>query len=187
MRQRPRAGNKNRESTRGANTLLWDRHSSRVVSRGSMHLWAKDSLRRLQWTKPYLAGRVESAAGAAPLRSQYLFRSSAQQPVNSFLVEPSRNVGFFTAFHPLFALLFGYVFLRSEFPWLNVWENNYEQLQTRGMEFQQHATSWHNQGTYQLARDLGRTRLRMLGWSLDCYQTVHCVFASCSARFPRQG
>jgi hypothetical protein len=27
------------------------------------------------------------------------------------------------------------VFLRSEFPWLNVWENNDEQLQTRGMEF----------------------------------------------------
>jgi hypothetical protein len=55
--------------------------------------------------------------------------------VNSFLVEPSRHRAFFTAFHPRFALLVGYVFRRLEFPWLNVWENNDEQLQTRGMEF----------------------------------------------------
>jgi hypothetical protein len=55
--------------------------------------------------------------------------------VNSFLVDPSRHRGFFTAFHPHFALLFGYVFRRFEFPWLNVWENNDEQLKTRGMEF----------------------------------------------------
>jgi hypothetical protein len=55
--------------------------------------------------------------------------------VNSFLVEPSREWGFFTAFHPRFAMLFGYVFPRREFPWLNVWENNDERSQARGMEF----------------------------------------------------
>jgi hypothetical protein len=55
--------------------------------------------------------------------------------VNSFLVEPSRKWGFFAAFHPRFALLFGYAFPRADFPWLNVWENNDGRLQTRGMEF----------------------------------------------------
>ncbi len=55
--------------------------------------------------------------------------------VNSFLVNPSRDWGFFTAFHARFGLLFGYLFPRAEFPWLNVWDNNDEQLQARGMEF----------------------------------------------------
>jgi len=55
--------------------------------------------------------------------------------VNSFLVEPSRDLGFFTAFHPRFALLFGYVFPRRAFPWVNIWENHEEGSQTRGMEF----------------------------------------------------
>jgi len=55
--------------------------------------------------------------------------------VNSFLVDSKRDWGYFTAFNPQCPLLFGYVFRRAEFPWLNVWENNEEQLQTRGMEF----------------------------------------------------
>jgi hypothetical protein len=63
--------------------------------------------------------------------------------VNSFLVEQSREWGFFTAFHPRFAMVFGYAFPRCEFPWLNVWENNDERWQARGMEFSntpQHGT-----------------------------------------------
>ena len=55
--------------------------------------------------------------------------------VNSFLVDTSRELGFFTAFQRRFDLLFGYAFPRADFPWLNVWENNEEQLQARGMEF----------------------------------------------------
>jgi hypothetical protein len=58
-----------------------------------------------------------------------------QNLVNSFLVEPSLESGFFTAYHPRLALLFGYVFPRCEFPWLNVWENNDQRSQARGMEF----------------------------------------------------
>lgn len=58
-----------------------------------------------------------------------------QNLVNSFLVDPKREWGYFTAFNPRFELLFGYLFRRREFPWLNVWENNGDNLQTRGMEF----------------------------------------------------
>lgn len=55
--------------------------------------------------------------------------------VNNFLVDPSREYGFFAAFHPRMHLLFGYVFARAEFPWLNVWEANSPEKLTRGMEF----------------------------------------------------
>jgi hypothetical protein len=55
--------------------------------------------------------------------------------VNNYLMDPSRDVGCFAAFNPKFSLVFGYVFRRAEFPWLNVWESYTPQLFTRGMEF----------------------------------------------------
>lgn len=55
--------------------------------------------------------------------------------VNNYLMDPSRDVGYFAAFNPKFSLVFGYVFRRAEFPWLNVWESYTRQLFTRGMEF----------------------------------------------------
>lgn len=55
--------------------------------------------------------------------------------VNHFLVDTSREYGYFTAFHPQQGLLFGYIFPRADFPWLNVWEANSPEMLTRGMEF----------------------------------------------------
>jgi len=55
--------------------------------------------------------------------------------VNSFLIDPSKQLGYFVAWHPKLCLLFGYVFLRQEFPWMNVWEDHTDSRQTRGMEF----------------------------------------------------
>jgi hypothetical protein len=55
--------------------------------------------------------------------------------VNSFLAESRRNWAFFTVFQRRLALLFGYVYPREDFPWLNVWESNAGKMQTRGMEF----------------------------------------------------
>jgi hypothetical protein len=55
--------------------------------------------------------------------------------VNNFMVDPSRQWGYFTAFHRGHRLLFGYVFRRADFPWLNIWEANNPQMLTRGMEF----------------------------------------------------
>ncbi len=55
--------------------------------------------------------------------------------VNSFLADPKREWAFFTVFQRRLALLFGYVYARADFPWLNVWQCNTEEMQTRGMEF----------------------------------------------------
>jgi len=55
--------------------------------------------------------------------------------VNNFLVDPTRQLGFFAAFHPRLKVLFGYIFPRRSFPWLSIWEANNPQMLTRGMEF----------------------------------------------------
>ncbi len=61
--------------------------------------------------------------------------------VNNFLVNPSQEFGYFTAINPELDLLFGYLFRRAEFPWLNLWEanergsNGQPAILTRGMEF----------------------------------------------------
>jgi len=55
--------------------------------------------------------------------------------VDNFLVDPARQLGFFAAFHPRLKLLFGYVFRRKDFPWLNIWEANNAEMLARGMEF----------------------------------------------------
>ena len=55
--------------------------------------------------------------------------------VNSYLLRPDGQWGWFTAFHRQHALLIGYLYRREHYPWLNVWENNDERRVTRGMEF----------------------------------------------------
>jgi len=55
--------------------------------------------------------------------------------VNNFLVDPAREYGWFAATHPRLRLVFGYVFRRVHFPWLNIWEANNPEMLTRGMEF----------------------------------------------------
>jgi hypothetical protein len=55
--------------------------------------------------------------------------------VNSFLVDPGSELGYFAAWHRGLGLLFGYVFPRREFPWMNVWQDHTDLRRTRGMEF----------------------------------------------------
>ena len=55
--------------------------------------------------------------------------------VNNFLVDQTRPYGYFAAYHPKYRLVFGYVFSRSDYPWLNIWESNAPEMLTRGMEF----------------------------------------------------
>lgn len=62
---------------------------------------------------------------------------------DSVLMDPHRDQAFFFAFSPKTKVLFGYVWKRSDFPWLGLWEENYSRKQppwngrtlTRGMEF----------------------------------------------------
>jgi len=62
---------------------------------------------------------------------------------DSVLMDPHRDRAFFFAFHPRNKVLFGYVWNRSDFPWLGQWTENYERklppwsgrTLTKGMEF----------------------------------------------------
>jgi hypothetical protein len=59
------------------------------------------------------------------------------------LMDPHREQAFFLAWTPSSKVLFGYVWKRSDFPWLGIWEENYSRTippwngktLTRGMEF----------------------------------------------------
>lgn len=74
-------------------------------------------------------------------------RRTADVPVSAgytaHLLDPAREQGWFTAFNPDLGVLFGYVWRRSDFPWLGIWEENHAREHppwngrtvTRGMEF----------------------------------------------------
>ena len=59
------------------------------------------------------------------------------------LMDPHRDQAFFFAYSPVSKVLFGYVWKRSDFPWLGIWEENHsrenspwkKRALTRGMEF----------------------------------------------------
>ena len=82
--------------------------------------------RELAWP----AGMAETAIDLRKVRDV-----ASSGFVNNFLVDPARSFGFFAAFHPKRKLLFGYLFARKDFPWLNIWEANNADMLTRGMEF----------------------------------------------------
>jgi len=62
---------------------------------------------------------------------------------DTVLMDPHRDRAFFFAFSPKTKVLFGYVWNRSDFPWLGIWDENHNRKQppwngktlTRGMEF----------------------------------------------------
>ncbi len=62
-------------------------------------------------------------------------REQHRDLVNSFVVTGDRNRGRFLARNNESRLEIEYSFFLSDFPWLNVWENHDERMQTRGMEF----------------------------------------------------
>jgi hypothetical protein len=70
---------------------------------------------------------------SAPVSSAY----------TAHLMDPQREESFFLAFHPALRLAFGYVWRRSDFPWMGIWEENHSRTNppwngrtlTRGMEF----------------------------------------------------
>jgi hypothetical protein len=69
--------------------------------------------------------------------------AAASAGFDSILLDPKREQVFFFAFSPTTKVLFGYVWKRSDFPWLGIWEENYSREHapwnrrtlTRGMEF----------------------------------------------------
>jgi hypothetical protein len=69
--------------------------------------------------------------------------AGASSAYTAHLMDPSRELAYFVAFSPEARLAFGYVWRRSDFPWLGIWEENASRTQppwngqtmTQGLEF----------------------------------------------------
>ena len=69
--------------------------------------------------------------------------TSPSSGYTAHLMDPARSHAWFAAFAPAAALVFGYIWRRTDFPWLGIWEENRARLSapwnaqtvTRGMEF----------------------------------------------------
>ena len=56
--------------------------------------------------------------------------------VFSFVVDASSNIGWLTAYSPMHNLLLGYVWKRSDYPWIHLWQHwNEDKIMYRGIEF----------------------------------------------------
>jgi len=116
---------------------------------------------------------------------------AASSCFTSHLMDPGREQAFFMAFSPHSKILFGYVWKRSDFPWLGIWEENYARTTppwngktlTRGMEF----------GVSPIAESrrsmIDRNRL----FDTPCYRWIpaksslhveYCAFLTMAARIP---
>ena len=79
--------------------------------------------------------------GAADLRRYTAARASSAYTAH--LLDPTREHAFFVAFSPETRLAFGYVWHRTDFPWMGIWEENHSRIGppwngralTCGMEF----------------------------------------------------
>lgn len=62
--------------------------------------------------------------------------ASAYSSVYSFIVNPLYDYGWITALSPKHNLLFGYIWKREHYPWINLWQHyNENKIQYRGLEF----------------------------------------------------
>ena len=56
--------------------------------------------------------------------------------VYSFIVDENKDLGWLTAYSPTHNLLFGYVWKRSDYPWIHLWQHwSDDKLIYRGLEF----------------------------------------------------
>lgn len=88
-----------------------------------------------------LAPKVDFTWPSAPLRDGGTvdLRAAPANPRSmdhtTTLMDPSREWVWVTAIHTGKHMLFGYLFRREEFPWLQIWENYVEGRMARGLEF----------------------------------------------------
>jgi len=131
-------------SEAATNLSAWDRPVGwcEHVTLGSPFLQAGQTLIEANLTRGFRTADKSlneffwpEGRGALPCELTRFSAAPHADLVNSFLIDPSTEVGYFVAWHPKHCLLFGYVFLRQEFPWMNVWEDHTDSRQTRGMEF----------------------------------------------------
>ena len=83
------------------------------------------------------------AAAGGPIDLRRFTDAPASTAYTAHLMNPARPTAFFVAFSPTARLALGYVWKRSDFPWLGIWEENLSRMHTpwdgraltRGMEF----------------------------------------------------
>ena len=81
---------------------------------------------------------------------------NASSGVYSFIVEQKDEWGWITAYTPEYRLLLGYLWRRSDYPWINVWRDYHDgEIRYRGLEF---GTSGIHQHFGEILRT-GNTRL----------------------------
>ena len=96
------------------------------------------TLEGLDFDWPYLPG---GDGGRRDL--QVYTKAQSSGGFTTHLMDPHRDEAFFFAWSPASQVLFGYVWKRSDFPWLGIWEENHSRTNppwsgrtmTRGMEF----------------------------------------------------
>jgi hypothetical protein len=106
--------------------------------------------RPIAWTEhvtlgpPFLeSGVTQFRAPAAPKDFELYTDVPASGGYSTHLLDPHGDKGWFFAYSPKSEVVFGYVWRRSDFPWLGVWEENCSRkqapwngrTQARGMEF----------------------------------------------------
>ena len=81
----------------------------------------------VQWSRV-----LDDAGNEFDLRnSNHVFNS-----VYSFIVNPNEKYGWITAYSPMHQLLFGYIWQRKDFPWVNLWQHfENGKIKYRGLEF----------------------------------------------------
>jgi len=90
-----------------------------------------------------LSARSEPLESGGAEEFELFTSAPASGGFTTHLMDPAREQAFFTTFSPTHKLLFGYVWKRSDFPWLGVWEENCGRKRTpwngraltRGLEF----------------------------------------------------
>jgi hypothetical protein len=106
--------------------------------------------RPIAWTQhvtlgpPFLeCGVTQFRAPAVPKDFETYTDVPSSGGYSTHLLDPNRERAWFCAYSPTSRVLFGYVWHRSDFPWLGIWEENCSRTQApwngrtlaRGMEF----------------------------------------------------
>lgn len=87
---------------------------------------------------PYLPGKKGQREDM-----QVFTKAESSGGFTTHLMDPHRERAFFLAYSPVSKILFGYVWKRTDYPWLGIWEENHSREHapwnsralTRGMEF----------------------------------------------------
>ena len=125
--------------------IAWTQHVTLgppFIERGSTQFRAPGTKSRtlegMDFDWPYLPGPSGSKRDL-----QVYTQAQSSGGFTTHLMDPHREQAFFFAWSPASQVLFGYVWKRSDFPWLGIWEENHSRTNppwngrtlTRGMEF----------------------------------------------------